>query len=98
MRTRLEIAPESMTRVVLAHLPLPAKQRLARSCLQRRRKHHNPFSRYPRVQPKPRLGANGVANLICVSLYSFLKPAYIVRAYGTSCRKSGHYRSTVNQI
>jgi hypothetical protein len=50
-----------MPRAVLAYLPSPASPRPARSCPQPRRKHHNPFSRYPNVQPKPRLGVKNYA-------------------------------------
>jgi hypothetical protein len=49
-----------MTRAALAYLPLPASQRPVESRPQPRRKHLSPFSRYPRVQPKPR---QGVKNL-----------------------------------
>jgi hypothetical protein len=50
-----------MPRAALAYLPSPASPRPARSCPQPRRKHHNPFSRYPNVQPKPRLGVKNYA-------------------------------------
>jgi hypothetical protein len=50
-----------MPRAALAYLPSPASPRPARSCPQPRRKHHNPFSRYPSVQPKPRLGVKNYA-------------------------------------
>lgn len=49
-----------MTRVALAYLPLPASPRPARSCPQLRRKHLTPFSRQPRLQPKPRLGVKNL--------------------------------------
>jgi Tuberculosis necrotizing toxin len=50
-----------MPRAALAYLPSPASPRPARPCPQPRRKHYNPFSRYPSVQPKPRLGVKNYA-------------------------------------
>jgi hypothetical protein len=49
-----------MTRAALAYLPLTASQRPPQARPQPRRAYHNPFSRYPSVQPKPR---QGVKNL-----------------------------------
>jgi hypothetical protein len=45
-----------MTRSALAYLPRPASPRPADARPQPRRRHLNPFSRYPAVRPKPRLG------------------------------------------
>jgi hypothetical protein len=45
-----------MTRAALAYLSISASQRPADARSQPRRRHLNPFSRYPAVRPKPRLG------------------------------------------
>jgi hypothetical protein len=50
-----------MTRAALAYLPRPASPRPADARPAPRRAYHNPFSRYPSVQPKPRLGVKNSA-------------------------------------
>jgi Restriction endonuclease fold toxin 7 len=50
-----------MPRSALAYLPIPAPRRPVELRPEPRRKHLTPFSRYPRVQPKPRLGVKNYA-------------------------------------
>jgi A nuclease of the HNH/ENDO VII superfamily with conserved LHH len=50
-----------MTRTALAYLPLTVSPRPPQVRPQPRRAYHNPFSRYPSVQPKPRLGVKNYA-------------------------------------
>ncbi|MGL6349330.1 MAG: EndoU domain-containing protein [Aeromonas sp.] len=50
-----------MTGAALAYLPIPASPRPAESRPRTRQARHNPFSRYPRLHPKPRQGVKNRA-------------------------------------
>ena len=57
-----------MTGAALAYLPIPASSRPAPWRVSPRRAYHNPFSRQPSLQPKPRQGVKSLPPQIAPTL------------------------------